>query len=93
MIGKHSIVVSKSDCLKLPDTVHMVRKITLDKDVMTKYESMYRDYFINIEQQEKASKNSKTIYNVNNKLASLMKLRQLVSGFLFGCRRKCNANS
>lgn len=82
LIGKHSIVVSKSDCLKLPDTVHMVRKITLDKDVMTKYESMYRDYFINIEQQEKASKNSKTIYNVNNKLASLMKLRQLVSGFL-----------
>lgn len=82
LIGKHSIVVSKSDCLVLPDTVHMVRKITLDKEVMKKYESMYRDYFINIEQQEKESKKNKKIYNVNNKLASLMKLRQLVSGFL-----------
>ena len=82
LIGKHSIVVSKADCLVLPDTVHMVRKITLDKEVMKKYESMYRDYFINIEQQEKESKKNKKIYNVNNKLASLMKLRQLVSGFL-----------
>ena len=82
LIARHSIVVSKDDCLSLPETVHMVRKIALDRETMKMYQSMYRDYFINIEAQEKESKKQNKFYNVNNKLASLMKLRQLVSGFL-----------
>lgn len=82
LIAKHSIIVSKEECLSLPETSHMVRKISLDKEIMRMYQSMYRDYFLAIEIQEKESKKQNKIYNVNNKLASLMKLRQLVSGFI-----------
>lgn len=81
-IAEHSIVVSKEDCLNLPDTTQIIRKITLDQKTMSMYESMYRDYFIQIEKKEKESKEQNTFFNVNTKLASLMKLRQVVSGFL-----------
>ena len=91
MIAKRSIVVAKEDCLQLPDTVHMIRKINLDDEVMEKYNAMYNDYFIEIERKEKESKINKTFYTAENKLASLMKLREIVSGFILDDNNKpCN---
>lgn len=68
------VFVSKKECLDLPEELPPVmRVVELPKDAMKYYKDMEREKVIELE--------SKTIA-VQTKLASLMKLRQITSGFI-----------
>lgn len=68
------VFVSKKECLDLPDELPPVHRIIeLPKDIMKYYKEMERERVVMLE--------DKTI-SVQTKLASMMKLRQITSGFL-----------
>lgn len=68
------VFISKKECLDLPDELPPVhRVIELPKEVMKYYKEMERERVLMLE--------DKTI-SVQTKLASMMKLRQITSGFV-----------
>lgn len=68
-----SIFVSKTDCLDLPPKTYLMREVELDDDVMSHYKMMEREQLVCLKD---------TDIPAPNKLASLMKLRQISSGFI-----------
>ena len=77
MVSARSIIVSKTDCLDLPDCIDVVRQIELPDDVMQDYNSLYFECMALI----KGMDESETFYSSRSKFAILMKLRQMASGF------------
>lgn len=77
MVSVRSLIISKKDCLDLPDCVDLVRQIELPDNVMDDYNSLYRECMAII----KGMDESRVFYSAQSKLAVLMKLRQMASGF------------
>lgn len=77
MVSVRSLIISKKDCLDLPDCVDLVRQIELPNYVMADYIQLYRECMAII----KGMDSSSVFYSAQSKLAVLMKLRQLASGF------------
>ena len=78
MVSKRSLVISKEDCLNLPEYTNVVNSVQLDDITMNRYASMYQNFITEIESITKESKHVK----VNTMLGSLMKLRQIANGFI-----------
>lgn len=79
LVAQKSLTVSKEDCIDLPEKTYLIRKYELDEETYEHYLDMEYFYFMALkEQEEKEGK----IINVTSKLASLMKLRQITSGFI-----------
>ena len=71
----HSIafVAKKSECLDLPKTTEIVRKIELEPSAMNTYKHLVRDSFAELQNSE---------VTVTNVLTKIMRLSQLTGGFL-----------
>lgn len=76
-IGNRSITLSKEECIDLPEKTYQIRKIDLPHKATRVYQDMLYDFYI-----EFMNKGSKIDLSVTTKLASLMKLRQITSGFI-----------
>jgi hypothetical protein len=77
LIGSRSITLAKEDCLKLPEKTYQFRKLVIPTKAREKYYEMLTNYYIKFKEKEKEHE-----VNVATKLASLMKLRQITSGFI-----------
>lgn len=77
MVSAKSLIISKKDCLDLPDTVETVRLIDLPDEIMDDYNELYYECMVLI----KGMDNSSLFYSTQSKMAVLMKLRQMASGF------------
>ncbi len=77
MVSIKSLIISKKDCLDLPDTVDVVREIELPESIMDDYNELYEECMAIIRGMD----NSEVYYSTSSKLAVLMKLRQMASGF------------
>ena len=74
-----SIFVSKTDCLDLPDKTYQLREVELDSKTMSYYKQMEVAQLVCLENKD---------IPAPNKLASLMKLRQISSGFIIDTDNK-----
>lgn len=83
-IAKSSIIVSKTECIDLPDTSHVIRKFELPEKIMQKYNQMCNNLIAVFEQMDKESEGKKVnkVFESNNRLSSMMKLREITSGFI-----------
>ncbi|MCR4929103.1 MAG: DEAD/DEAH box helicase [Lachnospiraceae bacterium] len=77
LISARSLIISKDDCLDLPPTLEVVHQFELPSDIMDEYDRLYEDCLAVI----KGMDNSQRVYSATSKLAVLMKLRQMASGF------------
>lgn len=77
MVSVRSLIISKKDCLDLPDTVDVVRQIEIPDEIMDDYNKLYYECMTIIKGMDK----SKHFYSAQSRLAILMKLRQMASGF------------
>ena len=71
----HSIafVAKKSECLDLPETTEIIRKIELEPSAMNTYKHLVRDSFAELKNSE---------ITVTNVLTKILRLSQLTGGFL-----------
>ena len=71
----HSIafVAKKSECLDLPKTTEIVRKIELEPSAMNTYKNLVKDSFAELQNSE---------VTVTNVLTKILRLSQLTGGFL-----------
>lgn len=71
----HSIafVAKKSECLDLPETTEIIRKIELESHAMNTYKHLVRDSFAELQNSE---------VTVTNVLTKILRLSQLTGGFL-----------
>lgn len=74
-LATRSIFVSKDDCLDLPDKTYLIKDVELPPKVMKYYKEMLRERILELQ-------DSKVI--AANQLASIMKMRQITSGFVIG---------
>lgn len=74
-----SIFVSKQDCLDLPDMVSVVHSVDLAPATMKLYKEMEREQVLFLQDRN---------ITAMNKLTSLMKLRQITSGFIIDTEDK-----
>lgn len=81
-----AIWIKKEDCLKLPDEVDIIRKITLSDAERKSYNEMQKHLVTVIEQEAIAATNA---------LTKIVKLREITSGFLinFEGKEQCFGNS
>lgn len=77
MVSAKSLIISKEDCLDLPPTIEIIRQIELPDDVMDDYNELFEECMAVI----KGMDQSATFYSTQSKVAVLMKLRQMASGF------------
>ena len=78
MVANRSLVISKEDCLDLPETTNVVNNVQLSDETLKRYSSMYKNFVTEVETIIKLEKK----VQVNSVLASLMKLRQIANGFI-----------
>lgn len=71
----HSIafVAKKSECLDLPETTEIIRKVELEPYAMNTYKHLVRDSFAELQNSE---------ITVTNVLTKILRLSQLTGGFL-----------
>lgn len=77
MVSAKSLIVSKKDCLDLPDTTDIVRLVELPDEIMDDYNELYYECMVLI----KGMDDSTIFYSTQSRMAVLMKLRQMASGF------------
>ena len=85
MIAKKSIIVSKTDCIDLPDTTRVIRKFDLPKSIMDHYNEMCYNLIATFKEMDKENESKpgvNKLFVANNKLSSMMKLREITSGFI-----------
>lgn len=77
-----SIFVSKTDCLDLPEKTYLLREVELNKTTMAHYHAMEQEQIVSLQDRD---------IPAPNKLASIMKLRQISSGFIIDTENKVTA--
>ena len=77
MVSAKSLIVSKKDCLDLPDTTDIVRLVELPEEIMDDYNELYYECMVLI----KGMDDSTIFYSTQSRMAVLTKLRQMASGF------------
>lgn len=79
-IEKVSLTVSKKDCLDLPDTVAIIRKIEMPYKAMNIYNNIKKSEWEIVKKAINECKNDKYIFKYLH--GSLMKLRQVANGII-----------
>ena len=77
MVSARSLIISKKDCLDLPEAVDVVRLIDLPDSIMDDYNDLLYQCLVII----KGMDQSRTRYSSHSRMAIWMKLRQMASGF------------
>lgn len=77
LISARSLIISKDDCLDLLPTTEVVHQFELPEDIMREYDRLYENCLAVIKGMDKSTR----VYTSASKLAVLMKLRQMASGF------------
>jgi SNF2 family DNA or RNA helicase len=72
-IARRAIFIRKEDCLDLPDVTDIKRMIDLPDDIMKQYKVMEKQQLALLQDE---------LIAVPNKMAAIMKLRQITSGFV-----------
>ena len=80
MVANRSLIVSKDDCLSLPDIFQEIRTVKLPKDIMEQYNRLFEFCIFSLQAKEKQKKAA--YYSAVCKLAIFTKLREVASGFL-----------
>lgn len=80
MVANRSLIVSKDDCLSLPDIFQEIRTVRLPKDIMEQYNRLFEFCIFSLQAKEKQRKGA--YYSAVCKLAVFTKLREVASGFL-----------
>lgn len=80
MIAVRSLIVSKEDCLNLPDIHHEIRIFKLPTEISRQYDRLYEDCIFELKAREKNKKGA--YYSSVCMLAIFTKLREIASGFL-----------
>lgn len=80
MVANRSLIVSKDDCLSLPDIFQEIRTVKLPPEVMEQYNRLFEFCIFSLEAKEKQKKAA--YYSAVCKLAIFTKLREVASGFL-----------
>ena len=78
MIAVRSLIVSKEDCLDLPEMFHETKQFDLPSNIMEQYNKLLKKSVFELKEKDK----KKTYYSTACKLAVFTKLRQVASGFL-----------
>ena len=78
-IESGSFRIKKEDCLDLPDKIYEERYIEMDEVQSEKYNSMVKELFVQLENQE---------VSVNTILAQMVKLQQISNGFIYDENKK-----
>jgi SNF2 family DNA or RNA helicase len=73
-LSRASIFIAKEECLDLPEKTYLMRSVEMPTKTFKHYKDMLRQRFADLES---------TMVTVQTKVASLMKLRQLTSGFIY----------
>ena len=81
MIAKRSLIVSKEDCIVLPEVRYNTVNVQLSSSEMEYYDEMFEGCLDTIVKQQDEYKNKNIYYSTNCKLAVMTKLRQIASGF------------
>lgn len=77
MVANRSIIVAKEDCIELPPTMHKKITVELDNDTKEFYRNVMQQFVAEIIDME----GKEVKVNQLNRLASIMKLREIASGF------------
>ena len=72
-ISKRAFFISKEECLDLPEKTYLIRSPEMPKAAMKYYKQMEHERVLRLED---------TTITAANKLSTLMKLRQITSGFV-----------
>ena len=80
MIAVRSLIVSKDDCLTLPEMFQEIRTFKLPLKIMEQYDRLYKFCIFELQANEKNQKGA--YYSAVCKLAIFTKLREIASGFL-----------
>lgn len=80
MVANRSLIVSKQDCLALPETFHQIVDFSLPPQIMEQYIRLYKFCIFELQAREKQQKGA--YYSSVCKLAIFTKLREIASGFL-----------
>ena len=74
-MGRYVHIVKKKDALDLPEQIHIVRKIQLSEAEAEAYKKLEKTYVLDFKDETVLAE---------TKLAEIMKLRQITSGFVYG---------
>ena len=77
MVGNRSIIIKKEECIQLPEAFHQRRIVDIDDET----KSFYRDILNNFIAEIVTMDGQKLKVTKMSKLASIMKLREVASGF------------
>jgi SNF2 family DNA or RNA helicase len=80
IVAQHSIIKTKDECLDLPPRIYQIREITLTKQSKKAYDAMVNNLTSECEQ----ILNSGVKLTVDTVTKKIMKLRQLVGGWVLG---------
>ena len=80
MVAVRSLIVSKDDCLTLPDIFQEIITFQLPEKIMEQYDRLYEYCIFALQANEKFEKGA--YYSTTCKLAVFTKLREIASGFL-----------
>lgn len=77
MVGNRSIIIKKEECIQLPEAFHQKREIEIDGETLRFYNDVLRNFITEIVTMEGERLRVKRM----SKLGSIMKLREIASGF------------
>ena len=80
MIAVRSLIVSKKDCLSLPDMCQVIRHFKLPDRIMKQYDNLYKYCIFAL--QDNAKNKRGVYYSSVCRLAIFTKLREIASGFM-----------
>lgn len=80
MVANRSLIVSKDDCLTLPEMFQEIVEFSLPSRIMEQYDRLYRFCIFELQAREKQEKGA--YYSAVCRLAIFTKLREIASGFL-----------
>jgi len=81
-VERKSLFITKEECLDLPEKSYIIREVTMPAKAMEYYRKMEEEKFIEL--------GDGTSVKAPNVLSSLMKLRQITSGFIIDNENELN---
>lgn len=81
-VERKSLFITKEECLDLPEKSYIIREVTMPTKAMEYYRKMEEEKFIEL--------GDGTSVKAPNVLSSLMKLRQITSGFIIDNENELN---
>ncbi len=77
MVGNRSIIIKKEECIQLPEAFHQKREVEIDSETLRFYNDVFKNFITEIVTMEGERLKVRRM----SKLGSIMKLREIASGF------------